>query len=146
MHPSSETAVPAKPPKKGRRVKLNCSHCNYSTTFRNLFLRHQTGHKKKLEHQCTFCSYSCSTRSVLGRHLIHDHGGSSKNFWRCSMCNFKGQTAEGLQNHEALHRIKSTFQCHLCSYSINNNGILLIHLARHHSNPSQESSESVIFV
>ncbi len=148
MHPSSKTAVPAKPLKRGSSLILRCTICDYSTDLKQLFLTHEAGHRKKFEHQCTLCSFSCSTRMHLGRHLTNDHEKRTnrKAFWCCSMCNYQADRAKRLESHETLHRIKSTFQCHLCSYSIHRHAGLLMHLKCHHSNQDKELSDSVCIV
>lgn len=66
--------------------------------------------------------------------------------YECSMCSFQARKSKMIQNHEALHRIKSKFQCPYCSYSVKLNGNLVRHLNRQHPqwkpNSNVENAES----
>ena len=141
MHPSSTTANPVQPPKEAWTKLRRCAHCDFSSTNKRQFIRHQVFHENKSEHQCTQCSFSGTTIYQLKMHLARNHREVPKKSWlQCTMCSFRGDKMKNLIRHQALHETKSKFQCHLCSYSVKTIGNLRVHVERHHP-PEEPSSD-----
>ncbi len=58
----------------------------------------------------------------------------------CSICNFRSTTRKAFRYHQSLHRIKSSFKCPHCSYSVGDRGSLTRHVQRQH--PEESSDET----
>ena len=116
-------------PPCGKRLRyIYCEDCDFRTVARKLLKRHA-----EIKHT------SSTTAMVPPAQLPHL---KIEMRYKCSMCNFQTEKAKRFQNHEALHRIKSAFQCPFCSYSISQNSNLSRHVNRQH--PSQKEPNSIV--
>ncbi len=94
---------------------------------------------------CGDCDYKSTTNFSLDMHIKLMHPFSTtalqpppttnleKDRFRCAHCQFKTSFRLSFERHDACHRNKSAkHRCHLCSYSVNGHGNLVVHLVLHH--------------
>ena len=56
----------------------------------------------------------------------------------CSLCEFRTLDPKSLFKHTKMHIVKSHFQCHLCSYSVDKKRRFVRHSKRDHPERNQE--------
>ncbi|XP_045590748.2 broad-complex core protein isoforms 1/2/3/4/5 [Procambarus clarkii] len=50
-----------------------CTHCNYSTPWHSVFIRHCRRHSGEKPFSCAFCPFRSSRKSVVNRHCMSKH-------------------------------------------------------------------------
>nr|XP_053632254.1 zinc finger and BTB domain-containing protein 6-like isoform X1 [Cherax quadricarinatus]XP_053632255.1 zinc finger and BTB domain-containing protein 6-like isoform X1 [Cherax quadricarinatus]XP_053632258.1 zinc finger and BTB domain-containing protein 6-like isoform X1 [Cherax quadricarinatus] len=50
-----------------------CVHCNYSTPWHSVFIRHCRRHSGEKPFSCSFCPFRSSRKSVVNRHCLSKH-------------------------------------------------------------------------
>ncbi len=101
-------------------------------------------------HRCLICYFETTSEELLRKHLKERHSGdeflesgdSNKTRIFCRLCFYSTDRKSSMKDHEQLHKIKSPFQCNICSYSVTSLRRLEGHLTHHHRNAfSCESCE-----
>jgi len=79
LHPFSTTAL--QPPTTNlEKDRFRCAHCQFKTSFRLAFERHDACHRNKsAKHRCHLCSYSVHNYGHLSTHLVLHHRGENVN-------------------------------------------------------------------
>lgn len=104
------------------------------------------GHRRRRYQHCGDCDYKNVNRAMLVAHVKRKHRSSKTALppplkkgtrpsirLRCSHhCDYQTTNKVELKMHESRHQNKSTYQCLICTYSVNTAENLRFHMKRDH--------------
>ncbi|CAG9766723.1 unnamed protein product [Ceutorhynchus assimilis] len=130
--------------KKSNHKLIRCEDCDYTTTKKNSFKRHERYHKDPYEqiwYHCTECSYKTMQRSHLRRHDMVHKPASEMKYFTCAICEYKFKQKCTLRRHiKDVHCTNTSkpnpfyqelFECAQCPYTTSRKGLLVTHMDKH---------------
>ncbi|CAH0549815.1 unnamed protein product [Brassicogethes aeneus] len=128
------------------KVKLTiykCQKCGYSLFAKKSYDDHVNAHvsEKKSNIKCMYCEYTADDIQTLQAHIYGEHKGDKilpcqTTNYSCDNCDFNTSFKGPFYSHIAScknKRLKTAFNCNLCSYTTNANKDLKKHQRDHWS-------------
>ncbi|XP_011560403.3 zinc finger protein 709 [Plutella xylostella] len=110
---------------KKSEKKLQCEHCEYSTTYKNALKIHQRKHDTVEPTKCDHCEYTTKYPTSMRRHIVIRHLNKLPNpdqevtgltDYKCEVCDYKTYYENNLKKHMRKHSVDKPYKCELCSY------------------------------
>ena len=118
-----------------------CPHCSFSSDNLGTYESHISKlHTKVANNVCPFCSFETEDKSLLQDHVRQahpyeeDHPRITKSTkdYSCDLCDFKGNTKQGLRAHKQVKHLGVRYKCDQCEWSTTSKGGVKAHVMRVH--------------
>ncbi|XP_017138496.1 uncharacterized protein LOC108153190 isoform X1 [Drosophila miranda] len=133
---------------KERNEQPQCSLCQRVFSSKSSLKLHLRSHQANKRFQCDTCEYEASDHNAFRRHLATHR---DRKRYACPHCDFRAIQSTAfrihLQKRHPEQELSSIiYKCDLCSFSSINQGLLLVHQAKHEheaSSPNQQPPTGV---